>query len=172
MAFTWHAFPEIMPLPKRSSAELRMPKSRRESQGSLHKTPRRTSGTLPFTLLSDPTPLFGRDQELEVLAPAAREARKEITARARQQMGDSAYRTAVAEGHALSADDAAGLALLSDRERAVLRLIGEGLPNKQIATALTIGERTVKSYLTSAMNKLGADNRAQAVVAAIQRGLL
>ena len=132
-----------------------------------------------------------------VVAPAAREARKEITARARHQMGDSAYETAVAEGHALSADDAVDLAraaleprtrarpeqatstgearpreLLSDRERAVLGLVGEGLPNKQIATALAIAESTVKSYVTSAMNKLGADNRAQAVVAAIQRGLL
>ena len=44
-----------------------MPKSRRESQGSLRKTPPRAPGTLPFTLLSDPTPLIGRDRELEVL---------------------------------------------------------------------------------------------------------
>jgi two-component system, NarL family, response regulator DevR len=112
-------------------------------------------------------------------------------------MGDSAYHAAVMEGRALSADDAVDLAqaaldplthtrqdraaaagpdhvpaLLSDRERAVLRLIGEGLPNKQIGSALTISERTVKSHLTSAMDKLGADNRGQAVVAAIQRGLL
>ena len=62
--------------------------------------------------------------------------------------------------------------LLSDRERAVLRFVSEGLPNKQIATALAIGERTVKSHVASAMNKLGADNRAHAAVAAIQRGLL
>ena len=62
--------------------------------------------------------------------------------------------------------------LLSDRERTVLRLIGEGLPNKQIATALRIAERTVKTHVTSAMNKLGVDNRAHAAVAAVQRGLL
>ncbi len=55
---------------------------------------------------------------------------------------------------------------------AVLRLIAEGLPNKQIATALAIAERTVKTHLTSAMNKLGVDNRAHAVVVAIQRGLV
>jgi DNA-binding NarL/FixJ family response regulator len=54
----------------------------------------------------------------------------------------------------------------------VLRLIAEGLLNKQIATSLGIGERTVKTYLSSAMNKLGVDNRAHAVVAAIQRDLL
>jgi DNA-binding NarL/FixJ family response regulator len=46
------------------------------------------------------------------------------------------------------------------------------LPNKQIATALSIAERTVKSHVASAMNKLGVDNRAHAAVAAIQRGLL
>ncbi len=62
--------------------------------------------------------------------------------------------------------------LLSDRERAILRLVSEGLQNKQIATALSIGERTVKTHLASAMNKLGVDNRAHAAVAAVQRGLL
>jgi DNA-binding NarL/FixJ family response regulator len=129
--------------------------------------------------------------------PTNREAREEITARARQQMGDAAYRTAVAEGRPLSANEAVDLAqsalepltrtgperaaakgvprlreLLSDREQAVLRLIAEGLPNKQIATALAIAERTVKTHVTSAMNKLGVDNRAHATVVAIRQGLL
>jgi DNA-binding NarL/FixJ family response regulator len=116
--------------------------------------------------------------------------------RARQQMGEAAYRTAVAEAGAMSVEQVADLAqaclepptargrdgaapsgaasrpLLSDREQAVLRLISEGLPNKQIATALSIRHRTVKSHVTSAMNKLGVDNRAHAAVVAIQRGLL
>ena len=109
--------------------------------------------------------------------------------RARQQMGDAAYYGVVAEARAMSVDQVADLAqacleppaprgpdraspLLSDRERAVLRFVSEGLPNKQIATALSIGERTVKSHVASAMNKLGADNRAHAAVAAIRRGLL
>jgi non-specific serine/threonine protein kinase len=117
--------------------------------------------------------------------------------RARQQMGDAAYDAAVAEARAMSVDQVAELAqaclepptrsgpdgtagtgearspaLLSDREQAVLRLIAEGLPNKQIATALAIAERTVKTHVTSAMNKLGVDNRAHATVVAIRRGLL
>ncbi len=128
--------------------------------------------------------------------PFGSAAQQGITARARHQMGDSAYDTAVAEGHALSAEDAVNLAraalkprtpmrprtaatgtaespsVLSDREQAVLRLIAEGLPNKQIATALAIADRTVRAHLTSAMNKLGVDNRAHAAVVAIQRGLL
>jgi DNA-binding NarL/FixJ family response regulator len=61
---------------------------------------------------------------------------------------------------------------LSEREQVVLRLIADGLPNKQIATALGIAPRTVKTHVTSAMNKLGVDNRAHAAVAAIRRGLL
>ena len=61
---------------------------------------------------------------------------------------------------------------LSERERAVLRLVAEGLPNKQIARSLSITERTIKFHLASVFNKLGADNRAQAVALAAQRGLL
>lgn len=61
---------------------------------------------------------------------------------------------------------------LSERERQVLRLVADGLPNKGIARALGISERTVKFHVTSILTKLGADNRAQAVRIASQRGLL
>jgi len=54
----------------------------------------------------------------------------------------------------------------------VLRLIAQGLPGKQIARALTISERTVKFHTASLLHKLGAENRAQAVALAAQRGLL
>jgi DNA-binding NarL/FixJ family response regulator len=61
---------------------------------------------------------------------------------------------------------------LSEREREVLRLVAEGLPTKQIAGNLSISERTVKFHVNSIFRKLGADNRAQAVALAAQRGLL
>ncbi|HYU19863.1 MAG TPA: response regulator transcription factor [Chloroflexota bacterium] len=61
---------------------------------------------------------------------------------------------------------------LSQREREVLRLVAEGLPNKQIARALSISERTVKFHLSSVFQKLGADNRAQAVALAAEHRLL
>jgi DNA-binding NarL/FixJ family response regulator len=61
---------------------------------------------------------------------------------------------------------------LSEREREVLRLVAEGLPTKQIARTLTITERTVKFHVNSIFHKLGAENRAQAVALAAQRGLL
>ncbi len=63
-------------------------------------------------------------------------------------------------------------AALSHREREVLRLVAGGHSNKQIAHALGITERTVKFHVTSILNKLGAENRAQAVALAAQRGLL
>ena len=61
---------------------------------------------------------------------------------------------------------------LSEREREVLRLVADGLPTKQIASNLSISERTVKFHVNSIFHKLGADNRAQAVALAAQRGLL
>lgn len=63
-------------------------------------------------------------------------------------------------------------AALSARERDVLRRVAGGRSNKQIAHALGITERTVKFHVTSILNKLGADNRAQAVALAARRGLL
>jgi DNA-binding NarL/FixJ family response regulator len=61
---------------------------------------------------------------------------------------------------------------LSEREREVLRLVADGLPTKQIALSLSISERTVKFHVNSIFHKLGAENRAQAVALAAQRGLL
>jgi DNA-binding NarL/FixJ family response regulator len=62
--------------------------------------------------------------------------------------------------------------LLSARERGVLTLVAAGLSNRQIAQTLSISERTVKFHVTAIFNKLGADNRAQAVALAAARGLL
>ena len=50
--------------------------------------------------------------------------------------------------------------------------MAEGLSNQGIADRLVISERTARFHLTSIFNKLGADNRAQAVALASQRGLL
>jgi DNA-binding NarL/FixJ family response regulator len=61
---------------------------------------------------------------------------------------------------------------LTAREREVLRLVADGLSNKQVARRLHIAERTVKYHVTSAMTKLGAENRAQAVALALRRRVL
>lgn len=61
---------------------------------------------------------------------------------------------------------------LTPREREVIRLVSEGLSNKQIAQRLGIAERTAKFHVRQIMSKLGADNRAQAVALATRRRLL
>jgi len=61
---------------------------------------------------------------------------------------------------------------LTPRETDVLRLVGNGLTNAQIADRLTLSEGTVKSHLKHAMAKLGLSSRAQAVVVAYESGLV
>lgn len=53
---------------------------------------------------------------------------------------------------------------LTDREREVLLLVREGLPNKQIARRLNISERTVKAHLGSIFQRLGVTDRTQAAL--------
>jgi two-component system, NarL family, response regulator DevR len=55
------------------------------------------------------------------------------------------------------------LAGLTERERDVLELMGEGLTNRQIAERLFLAEKTVKNYVTSVLAKLGMERRTQAV---------
>ncbi|MGF1665290.1 MAG: response regulator transcription factor [Acidimicrobiia bacterium] len=61
---------------------------------------------------------------------------------------------------------------LTDRERDVLRLVGNGLPNSQIADNLSLAEGTVRNYLSSAMLKLDARNRTEAFARARDAGYL
>lgn len=66
-----------------------------------------------------------------------------------------------------AADDA-----LSEREREVLRAVGAGYSNKQIAKRLAISESTVKSHMKSILPKLNARDRTHAVMIAVKRGML
>jgi DNA-binding NarL/FixJ family response regulator len=61
---------------------------------------------------------------------------------------------------------------LSERELEVLRAVGAGLSNKQIASRLAISESTVKSHLKSILPKLNAHDRTHAVMIAVKRGML
>ncbi|KIX79355.1 response regulator [Streptomyces sp. JL4002] len=60
------------------------------------------------------------------------------------------------------------LAMLSERERAVLALIGDGLTNRQIAKQLYLSEKTVKNHISRLLGKLGVERRVQAAVIAAQ----
>jgi DNA-binding NarL/FixJ family response regulator len=60
------------------------------------------------------------------------------------------------------------LAPLSDQERRVLELIGEGLTNRQIGERMFLAEKTVKNYVSSLLAKLGMQRRTQAAVLATE----
>ncbi|MBB3178777.1 response regulator transcription factor [Variovorax sp. Sphag1AA] len=61
---------------------------------------------------------------------------------------------------------------LSEREIQVLRLVSQGLANKEIGKQLLLSEGTVKNYLAQILSKLGAADRTNAVVLALSRGIL
>lgn len=60
---------------------------------------------------------------------------------------------------------------LSDREREVLAMVAEGLPNKLIAQHLGISEKTVKAHLTSVYRQIGVTDRTQAALWAKRHGV-
>ena len=61
---------------------------------------------------------------------------------------------------------------LTDRETDVLKLLASGRANKEIAQELVIGEKTVKTHVSSILNKLGVQSRTQAALYAAQSGLV
>ncbi len=60
------------------------------------------------------------------------------------------------------------LGLLTDQERIVLRLIGEGLTNRQVGVRMGLAEKTVKNYTSHLLAKLGLERRTQAAILATQ----
>jgi DNA-binding NarL/FixJ family response regulator len=61
---------------------------------------------------------------------------------------------------------------LTERETDVLRLVALGRSNKEIALELTIGEKTVKTHVSSVLAKLGVPSRTQAALYAVRIGLV
>jgi DNA-binding CsgD family transcriptional regulator len=94
----------------------------------------------------------------------------------RDALGERDFESAWAEDAALSTDEAiayarrgrgerkrpaSGWASLTPAERDVIRLVSEGLGNKDIAGRLFVSPRTVQSHLTHVYNKLGLTSRVQ-----------
>src|ERR1700681_3990071 len=94
----------------------------------------------------------------------------------RNTLGDNDFNASWAEGAALSTEEAiayaqrgrgerkrpsTGWGSLTPTELDVVRLVGDGLPNKDIATRLFISPRTVQSHLRHVYNKLGLTSRVQ-----------
>jgi len=68
--------------------------------------------------------------------------------------------------------DAGARTGLSPREREALRLLSHGLSVPAIAGRMYVSQSTAKTYVTRLYDKLGASNRAQAIMAAVQQGLI
>jgi DNA-binding NarL/FixJ family response regulator len=61
---------------------------------------------------------------------------------------------------------------LTDRERQVLRLMLHGMANKEIGVELCITVKTVEYHIANILAKMGVANRTQAVLGALEQGLL
>ena len=78
----------------------------------------------------------------------------------------------------LQSDVAAQIALhvvddgLTEREMAVLRLVADGMANKEIARSLSLSEETVKAHLKNIFAKLDVTDRTHAVTVAARRGFI
>ncbi len=70
-----------------------------------------------------------------------------------------------------ASSEAAKIASLTEREREVITLVGEGLRNKHIAERLYISEATVRHHLTAVFAKLGVSDRFELAIYAYQHGL-
>jgi len=106
-----------------------------------------------------------KDADADEVAAAVRSAH-----RGELQLDPAIARQLMASLTAKPASDAA--ADLTARELDVLRLVGAGRANKEIATELQISERTARTHVSNILAKLGLSSRTQAALWAVREGLL
>ena len=82
------------------------------------------------------------------------------------------YVDPVLAGVLASGDATAGLSMLTQREREVLRLLADGMRNEEIGQTLHIAAETARAHIRNAMRKLDADTRTQAVAVALRLSLI
>ncbi|USB32308.1 response regulator transcription factor [Paenibacillus sp. YPG26] len=75
------------------------------------------------------------------------------------------------QAHSLNLNEPQGLLLLTEREREVLAVLGQGLNNKEIADLLHITEGTVKNHVSNLISKLGLRDRTQAAIFSVRHQL-
>ncbi len=108
----------------------------------------------------------------------------------KSKLGEQAFAAAWADGQAMTIKEAIDYALaepeqdqgqvslkekfggLTEREREVAALIAQGISNREIAQAMTVGVKTIETYVTRILNKLGFDSRVQIAMWAKDKGLI
>jgi two-component system response regulator DevR len=96
---------------------------------------------------------------------------RDLPSALRQAVEGTVVHTTFGEANELEARPAKDVGL-SDRELSILRALGDGLSNKQIAKQFWLAEQTVKFHLTNIYRKLGVSTRTEAVHNAYRHGLL
>lgn len=74
--------------------------------------------------------------------------------------------------HAVTSADRQAFASLSDREVEVVRLVAEGLSNKEISQRLSLSDKTVKNHISHILSKMNLTARTQVAVCALRAGLV
>src|SRR5262249_54941322 len=125
-----------------------------------------------------------------VIDPADQPEYKRLLADLRSALGHDTFVALWVKGKSMKLDEAIDLALsesgtdaestlsekekfggLTAREREVAILIAQGKSNREIAAAMTVGIKTIETYVTRILNKLGFDSRVQIATWAIEKGL-
>ncbi|MEU3013826.1 response regulator transcription factor [Nocardia asteroides] len=84
----------------------------------------------------------------------------------KSRLDNRAAAALMAKLRAEAAEKTGPLATLTEQERTLLALLGEGLTNRQIAARMFLAEKTVKNYVSRLLTKLGVERRTQAAVMA------
>jgi DNA-binding NarL/FixJ family response regulator len=106
-----------------------------------------------------------KDSDADEVAAAVRAAH-----RGGLQLDPGVARRLMSSLHELRRDDPT--AELTPRELEVLRLVGAGKANKEIAAELVISERTARTHVSNILGKLGLSSRTQAALWAVREGLV
>jgi predicted ATPase/DNA-binding CsgD family transcriptional regulator len=144
--------------------------------------------------LQEAAKIFGKAEALRipmgsVIDPADQPHHARIITTLQSALGMEAFVAAWGAGKAMRLEDVIDLALadlsiefrptekekfggLTEREREVALWIAQGKSNREIAEAMTVGVKTVETYVTRILNKLGFDSRVQIATWAMEKGLL